>query len=92
MTRATSFTVGDEIRKEKVTPRGSPDSRKPMNMGTAEQEQKGVTIPSKAASKFPTYSRRLPSSLRDLSGGKKLRMMATTKMMTERSKNIFIVS
>jgi len=92
MTRATSFTVGDEIRKEKVTPNGSPDSRKPMNMGTAEQEQNGVTIPSKEASKLPTYSRRLPSSFRDRSGGKKLRMTATPKMMTERSKKIFMVS
>jgi hypothetical protein len=84
--------VGDEIRKEKVTPKGRPDLRKPINIGTAEQEQNGVTMPSEAARKFPTYSRRFPSNFRDLSGGKKLRMMATTKMMTERSKKIFMVS
>jgi hypothetical protein len=92
MTRATSFTVGEEIRKEKVTPNGSPDSIKPMNIGTAEQEQKGVTMPNKAARKFPTYSLRWPSNLRDRSGGKKLRIIATTKIITMRSKKTFIVS
>jgi hypothetical protein len=33
--------MGAEIRKEKVTPSGTPADRKPMNSGTAEQEQKG---------------------------------------------------
>ena len=35
------MTIGAEIRKEKVTPSGTPAERKPMNSGTAEQEQKG---------------------------------------------------
>jgi hypothetical protein len=92
MTKATSFTVGEEIKKEKVTPNGSPDSTKPMNMGTAEQEQKGVTMPKEAARKFPTYSFRWPRSLRERSGGKKLLMIATPKIITARRRKTLIVS
>jgi hypothetical protein len=45
--------MGAAIRKEKVTPRGTPDSTNPRNRGIAEQEQKGVTIPSREANIFP---------------------------------------
>jgi hypothetical protein len=45
-------TIGEEIRKEKVTPNGSPALVKPINNGMDEQEQKGVTVPSKAATVF----------------------------------------
>ena len=41
--------MGAEIRNEKVTPSGTPACTKPMNSGTAEQEQKGVTMPRLAA-------------------------------------------
>ena len=41
--------MGEEIRKEKVTPKGSPALVKPMNSGIEEQEQKGVTVPRSAA-------------------------------------------
>ena len=41
--------MGAEIRKEKVTPKGTPAVTKPMKSGTAEQEQKGVTMPRPAA-------------------------------------------
>ena len=34
-----------------------PDSTNPMNSGTAEQEQNGVTIPNSEASTLPTDSR-----------------------------------
>jgi hypothetical protein len=44
------------MRNENVTPRGTPDSTKPRNNGIAEQEQNGVTIPSKLANTFPTKS------------------------------------
>ena len=47
-TRLPKSTIGEEIRKEKVTPRGSPALVKPMNSGMDEQEQKGVTVPSRA--------------------------------------------
>lgn len=53
---AISLTIGDAIKKENVTPNGTPDSTNPMNSGTAEQEQKGVIIPTKAAATFPIYS------------------------------------
>ena len=56
ITRATSLTTGDAIRKPKVTPSGRPDSRKPMKSGTAEQEQKGVIVPNNAARTVPVNS------------------------------------
>ena len=40
--------MGEEIKKEKVTPKGSPALVKPINSGIEEQEQNGVTVPSKA--------------------------------------------
>ena len=40
--------MGEEIRKEKVTPKGSPALVKPINSGMEEHEQKGVTVPSRA--------------------------------------------
>jgi len=40
------------MRKEKVTPTGSPALEKPINSEMEEQEQKGVTVPSNAASEF----------------------------------------
>jgi hypothetical protein len=48
-----SFSVGEDIRKEKVTPSGTPASTNPINSGTAEQEQKGVSIPVSSAKIFP---------------------------------------
>jgi hypothetical protein len=45
ITTATSLIIGLAMRKEKVTPSGMPASTKPMNSGTEEQEQNGVTAP-----------------------------------------------
>ena len=69
-TRLPKSTIGEEIRKEKVTPRGSPAVVKPMNSGMDEQEQKGVTVPSRADTRLaPTpWSRPKMCLLR--SGGK----------------------
>ncbi len=39
-----------------MTPSGTPASTKPMKSGTAEQEQKGVTIPNEAAATVPASS------------------------------------
>jgi hypothetical protein len=78
---ATSLIIGAAIRNEKVTPKGIPDSTNPRNRGIAEQEQKGVTIPSIEAMTFPV-KRDFPSNaFRVLSGVKKLRMIPTTKMI-----------
>ena len=43
------MTIGLLIRKANVTPSGMPASTKPMNSGTAEHEQNGVTTPKPAA-------------------------------------------
>ena len=48
--------IGAAIRKEKVTPSGMPLSMNPMNSGMAEQEQKGVTMPSALAMMLPRKS------------------------------------
>ena len=47
-TRLPRSTMGEEMRKENVTPSGSPAPVKPMNSGMEEQEQKGVTVPNSA--------------------------------------------
>ena len=67
---ATSLTIGAEIRNEKVTPSGTPACTKPMNSGTAEHEQNGVTIPSAAAITLAAPSVRPASSARVRSGVK----------------------
>jgi hypothetical protein len=41
--------MGEEIKKENVTPSGNPALVKPMNNGMDEQEQNGVTVPRRAA-------------------------------------------
>jgi len=46
-------TNGDDIRKENVTPIGSPAFVNPMKIGIEEQEQNGVTVPNKAPKILP---------------------------------------
>lgn len=79
MPSATSFTIGAEIRKEKVTPSGTPAETNPMNSGTAEQEQNGVTMTSDAASTLPTPSPRRVSSARVRSGENHVRTIPMPK-------------
>jgi hypothetical protein len=45
-------TIGEEIKKENVTPSGSPALVNPIKSGMEEQEQNGVTVPSRAAMIF----------------------------------------
>ena len=45
-------TIGEEIKKEKVTPKGRPALVNPINNGIEEQEQNGVTVPSRAEIMF----------------------------------------
>jgi hypothetical protein len=92
ITRATSLTMGEEIKNEKVTPKGTPASINPMNTGIAEQLQKGVTIPSRAATTLPRYWWRKLKIFRVFSGGKKLRIIATTKIIRASMIKIFKVS
>ena len=51
-TRLPKSTIGDEIKNEKVTPKGNPALVKPINKGIDEQEQNGVTVPSNAETIF----------------------------------------
>jgi hypothetical protein len=60
------------MRKENVTPIGSPAFVKPMNRGMDEQEQNGVIVPSNAPRMFAVIPLKPPSILLVLSGGKKL--------------------
>ena len=73
-TKLPKSTMGEEIRKEKVTPRGSPALVKPINSGMEEQEQKGVNVPSNAARTSAQMPLNLPRIRLLRSGGKKLWM------------------
>ena len=92
ITSATSLTIGAEIRKENVTPSGTPAVTKPMNSGTAEHEQNGVTMPSNAARTLPTDSRRPASSRRVRSAVKNVRITPTPKTTSTSSISTFGVS
>ena len=89
---ATSLTSGLAIRNDSVTPSGTPAATNPMNAGTAEHEQNGVTTPRPAAITLPTPSRRPPSSARVRSRVMKLRSTVTTKMIPTSSSAILTVS
>jgi hypothetical protein len=69
MTDARS-TSGEEIRKEKETPIGSPALVKPIKSGIEEQEQNGVTVPSKAPKILAVMPSNLPRIFLVRSGGK----------------------
>ena len=71
--------MGAAIKKENVTPMGTPAVTKPMKSGTAEQEQNGVTVPSNAASTLPTVSRRPAKMRRVRSAVKNVRITPTPK-------------
>ena len=58
------------MRKEKVTPKGSPALVNPINNGMDEQEQKGVTVPRSAAIILAHIPLNLPRIFLVLSGGK----------------------
>jgi len=49
---ATSFTSGEVIRNAKVTQRGIPALKNPINKGIDEQVQNGVIAPNKEAKKY----------------------------------------
>ena len=59
--------MGEATKKEKVVPSGTPAWTKPKNNGIAEQEQNGVTIPSKEAMMLLVY---LPPHQNFWCGGK----------------------
>ncbi len=67
---ATVSTMGAVTKNENVTPSGTRACTKPMNSGTDEQEQNGVTTPSADASTLATPGARPASSARVRSGVK----------------------
>ena len=69
-TKEPKSTKGEDIKNENVTPTGNPADVKPMNKGIDEQEQKGVTVPKRAASIFAPIPLNLPNNRFVLSGGK----------------------
>jgi len=84
--------MGAEIRKENVTPGGTPALTKPMNSGTAEQEQNGVTMPRLAAITLAAPSERPASMARVRSGVKWELIIPITNTMPVRSSSTFGVS
>lgn len=85
-------TNGEDIKKENVTPTGSPAFVNPINIGIEEQLQKGVTVPSKALKIFAFIPLKFPRIFFVLSGGKKLWIYEITKIRMDKSTIIFIVS
>lgn len=69
-TNEPKSTIGEEIKKENVTPIGKPALVNPMNSGMDEHEQNGVTVPSKAAIVFAPIPLKRPRIFRLRSGGK----------------------
>lgn len=69
-TRLPKSTMGEEIRKEKVTPKGSPALVKPINSGMEEQEQNGVTVPNRAETTLAPIPWKRPRIFLLRSGGK----------------------
>ena len=67
-------TSGEEMRNEKLTPSGMPALVNPINSGMDEQEQNGVTVPSRAARVFAPRPWNRPRIFLVRSGGKKLWM------------------
>ncbi len=67
---AAISTNGEDIKKEKVIAKGKPAWVKPMKIGMLEQEQNGVTVPSKAPIMLPTKPCNFPSMRLVRSGGK----------------------
>ena len=84
-TIATSLTIGEATRKANVTPSGTPTSTKPMNSGTAEQEQNGVMTPKPAAAIVPGRTPRPARVFRTRSGDTNERRNDTSVTMPVRS-------
>ena len=64
--------MGEEMRNENVTPRGSPARVNAMNSGMELQAQNGVTVPSSAPMTLPEIPLKRPRMRLLRSGGKKL--------------------
>src|SRR5579883_2674533 len=81
--------MGAEMRNEKVTPSGTPVVTNPMNKGTVEQEQNGVTTPNSAPNTFPADSRFPARIARVRCGVKKDQIIPTPKTNSVSNINTF---
>jgi hypothetical protein len=88
-TKATSLIIGAAIKNEKVTPNGIPASTNPRKSGIAEQEQKGVTIPSNEAITLPANNDFPSSAFLVFSGEKYVLIIPTRKMIRTSNKSTF---
>jgi hypothetical protein len=79
--------MGAAIRNEKVTPKGTPDSTNPKNKGIAEQEQKGVTMPSIEAKMFPVKVDFPSNIFLVFSAENQVRIIPTKKMINVSNSN-----
>ena len=91
-TRLPKSTIGEEIKKENVTPTGRPAFENPINSGIEEQEQNGVIVPSKAAIQLAVIPLNRPRIFFVRSGVKKLCMYEIIKIKVHNSITIFITS
>jgi hypothetical protein len=80
------------MRKENVTPSGTPACIKPRKRGIALQVQNGVMIPNKDAKILPTNSFFLTRILRIFSAGIKVLTKEMVKMIMTSRRSILIVS
>jgi hypothetical protein len=87
-----SFTSGEVIKNEKVTPRGTPDLIKLRKIGIEEQEQNGVIAPKVDATMLLAPNLFLLSQLRTFIGEIYVLKNPTIAMKTNSISNIFTVS
>jgi hypothetical protein len=73
------LSTGEEKRKDMVGPKGTPPFRRPAVMGTVEHEQKGVTAPRPAPSRYWTHVIRFDKKSLTREGGRYSIRMPTIK-------------
>jgi hypothetical protein len=85
-------TRGEDIKKEKVTPIGSPALVNPIKRGIEEQAQNGVKVPNSAPSILADTPLYLPNIFLERSGGKKLCIYEIRNISTDNRINILMTS
>ena len=90
--REARSTSGEEIRNEKVIPKGNPALVKPMNSGIDEQAQNGVIVPNKAPNIFADIPLYRPKIFLVRSGGKKLCTYEIMNIKTDNNIKILTTS
>ena len=86
-----SLIIGEVIKNEKVTPKGTPALIKPIKIGTEEQEQKGVIAPKSAAMRLLKMPPPCIHERKRFSGSQ-VRKIPIKKIIAPRRAMIFIES